>query len=90
MITAKKLTGLAIATAAAGLFATAAISTVSAAEQAKVHCDGVNACKGESACQSAHNSCKGMNSCKGKGWLYLTKAECAAAQAKLKHEEMKK
>jgi hypothetical protein len=90
MITAKKLTGLALATAAAGLFVTAAIPAASAAEEAKVHCDGVNACKGESACQSAHNSCKGMNSCKGKGWLYLSKADCEAAKAKLKKEEMKK
>jgi len=89
MITAKKLTGLALATAAAGLFVTATIPTTSAAEEAKVHCDGVNACKGESACQSAHNACKGQNSCKGKGWLYMTKAECDAAKAKMKGE-MKK
>ena len=58
MINAKKLTGIALATAAAGLFVTASIPAASAAEEAKVHCDGVNACKGESACQSAHNSCK--------------------------------
>ncbi len=89
MITAKKLTGLALATAAAGLFATAVISTASAAEEAKVHCEGVNSCKGQSACQSAHNSCKGQNSCKGKGWLYLTKAECDAAKAKM-NQDMKK
>ena len=89
MITAKKLTGLALATAAAGLFVTAAIPMASAAEEAKVHCDGVNQCKGESACQSAHNSCKGQNSCKGKGWLYLSKADCDAAKAKMK-QEMKK
>jgi hypothetical protein len=86
MITAKKLTGLALATAAAGLFATAVISTASAAEEAKVHCDGVNACKGESACQSANNACKGQNNCKGKGWLYLSKADCDAAKAKLKQD----
>ncbi len=89
MITVKKLTGLALATAAAGLFATAAISTVSAAEQAKVHCDGVNSCKGQTACQTANNACKGQNSCKGKGWLYLSKAECDAAKAKM-NQDMKK
>jgi hypothetical protein len=89
MITAKKLTGLALATAAAGLFATAVISTASAAEEAKVHCDGVNACKGESACQSANNACKGQNNCKGKGWLYLSKADCDAAKAKLKQDMSK-
>ena len=44
MMTAKKLTGLALATAAAGLFATASIAPVMAADtgEAKVHCDGVN------------------------------------------------
>ena len=89
MMTAKKLTGLALATAAAGLFATAGIAPVMAAKhmgEAKVHCDGVNACKGQSACQTANSACKGQNSCKGKGWMFLSKAECDAAQAKMKQE----
>ena len=90
MINAKKLTGIALATAAAGLFVTASIPAASAAEEARIHCDGVNACKGESSCQTANNACKGQNSCKGKGWLYLTKAECDAAKAKLKNETQKK
>ena len=88
MMTAKKLTGLALATAAAGLFA-AGIAPVMAAKhmgEAKVHCDGVNACKGQSACQTANSACKGQNSCKGKGWMFLSKAECDAAQAKMKQE----
>lgn len=84
---AKKLTGLVLATAAAGLFATAGISpTYAATEEAKIHCNGVNQCKGQSACQSATNACKGQNSCKGKGWLYLSNAECHTAQAKMKKE----
>jgi hypothetical protein len=89
MMNAKKLTGLALATAAAGLFATAAIPVATAAKhegEAKVHCDGVNACKGQSACQTASSACKGQNSCKGKGWMYMTKAECDAARAKMKGE----
>lgn len=86
MLNAKKLTGIALATAAAGLFAAATIPSASAAEEAKVHCDGVNQCKGQSACQSANNACRGQNSCKGKGWLYLSKAECDAAQAKMEKE----
>jgi len=92
MMTAKKLTGLALATAAAGLFATAGIAPVMAAKhmgEAKVHCDGVNSCKGTSACQTASSACKGQNSCKGKGWLSMTKAECDAAKAKM-NEGMKK
>ncbi len=92
MMTAKKLTGLALATAAAGLFATAGIAPVMAAKdmgEAKIHCDGVNSCKGKSACQTANNACKGQNSCKGKGWLYMSKAECDAAKAKMKDTEKK-
>ena len=54
---AKKLTGLALATAAAALFVSAGMTPAFAKEEAKVHCDGVNACKGQSACQSATNAC---------------------------------
>ena len=78
-----KLSGAAIATAAALLFSTMAVSTASA-EEAKVHCNGVNACKGTSACKTAKNECKGQNSCKGQGFLEMTQKECTAAEAKLK------
>ena len=80
---AKKLTGLALATAAATLFVSAGLAPAFAKEEAKVHCDGVNACQGQSACQTATSACKGQNSCKGHGWLLLGKAECDAAQAKM-------
>jgi hypothetical protein len=73
--------GVAIATAAALLFGTLAASTARA-QEAKIQCAGVNACKGQSSCQSARNSCKGMNSCKGKGFVEMTRSACAAAQAK--------
>ena len=56
------------------------------AEEAKVHCTGVNACKGQSACKTAQNECKGMNGCKGQGFLEMSKKECTAAQAKAKEE----
>lgn len=81
----KKLSGLILATAAAGLFATA--NVVTAAEEAKVQCDGANACKGKSACKTASNSCKGMNSCKGKGMEMMSKKDCDAAKAKPKEEK---
>ena len=89
---ARKLTGLALATAAASLFATAGIPVAYAEKEvAKVHCDGANACKGKSACQTASSACKGHNSCKGKGWLLLSKDECSAAMDKMKKDmgEMK-
>jgi hypothetical protein len=79
----KNNTGVAIATAAAMLFGTAFVGTAAAAD-ANVHCTGVNSCKGQSACKSANNSCKGQNSCKGKGFLEMSKADCAAAKAKAK------
>ncbi len=75
--------GAAVAAAAALLFGTLAMTTASA-EEAKVHCDGVNACKGQSACKSATNSCKGQNSCKGKGFAEMTQKDCDAAKAKAK------
>ena len=75
----KKLTGFALATAAAGLFAVTAAGPVGA-QEAKVKCEGVNACKGQSECHSYTNSCKGTNACKGQGWLKMASPEkCRAA-----------
>jgi hypothetical protein len=78
-----KATRAAIATAAALLFTNMAAAPASAAE-AKVKCEGVNACKGKSACGTATNACQGQNTCKGHGYLMLTQAECDAAKAKMK------
>lgn len=81
MIKTKTLPGAALAAAAAMLFAVAPFATASA-DEAKVECHGVNACKGQSACKSATNACKGQNSCKGQGFLELTQKQCDAAKAK--------
>ncbi len=92
MNTAKKLTGVTLASAAAALLlagcsgyggdaSNAAAS--SGAKMAKVHCSGINSCKGKSACATATSACKGQNSCKGKGWVPTTKAECAAKGGKV-------
>jgi len=77
----KTVSGSAIAAAAALLFSVASITTASA-DEAKMHCTGVNSCKGQSSCKSASNSCKGQNSCKGKGFVEMTQKECDAAKAK--------
>lgn len=45
---------------------------------AKVHCSGVNACKGHGACKSEANACAGKNGCKGHGWVEMTEDECKA------------
>ena len=79
MTTAKKLSGIALAAAAASLFALAPL-TASQAEEAKVHCVGGNACKGQSACKTASNACQGQNACKGQGFTMTdTAEECTAA-----------
>lgn len=74
-----KTTGMALATAAALLFGSVAV-TPAHAEDAKVKCQGANACKGKSACATATSSCQGQNSCKGKGYVMLSKSECDAAK----------
>ena len=64
-----KLSGVAIAVAAAGMFMTVNVGTATADEGANiVHCSGINGCRGTSSCKSANNSCKGQNACEGYGW----------------------
>lgn len=70
--------GAIIAAMAAGLFAASTPATSSAGDTAKVHCQGVNSCKGQGSCHSAANGCKGQNSCKGKGWIELSEKDCKA------------
>ncbi|HEY6643106.1 hypothetical protein [Povalibacter sp.] len=90
MKTSTRVSGAAIATAAAMLFGTLGAVPVSAADDAKVKCEGVNSCKGKSACATAQNACQGQNSCKGHGYLSLSKADCDAAKAKMMDAEKKK
>lgn len=73
--------GIALAAAAAILFASATVG-VAQADEVKVKCEGVNSCKGSSACATAANACQGQNSCRSKGFLMLTAAACDAAKAK--------
>jgi len=80
----KRLSGLALAAAAAIAFTTAPLSAANAADEAKVKCEGVNSCKGTSECKTAKHDCAGKNACKGEGVKSMTKAECDAAKAKAK------
>ena len=73
-----KMTGAALAAAAAALFATASTGTAVAADEATVKCAGVNSCKGSGACKTAKNDCAGKNGCKGQGWVKATEKECTA------------
>ena len=50
------MTGAALALAAAGLFAS--LSTQVVAEEAQVHCYGINGCKGQNDCKTAETPAK--------------------------------
>ena len=81
-----KRSGIALATAAAALFATGAVFTpaVNASEGQEVKCAGINSCKGHSECNTATSECKGMNACKGQGWVHkASKQECEEAGGKV-------
>lgn len=75
MSTVKKVTGIVLAAAAAGLFA-ATPAAMASSHEGKVHCTGVNACKGTSECKTATNACKGQNACKGKGFISMGAKDC--------------
>lgn len=48
----------------------------SVAASDKVHCYGVNSCKGQAECKTAANDCKGLNACKGQGFTASTAKAC--------------
>jgi hypothetical protein len=77
-----------LAAAAAVLFLTGAPALADHHEgEAKVKCEGVNACKGQGACSGAGHDCSGKNACKGQGYVEMTQAECDAAKAKAAEQE---
>ncbi|HJX19254.1 MAG TPA: hypothetical protein VJ437_13825 [Acidiferrobacterales bacterium] len=78
----KKITGLALAAAAAAMFM-AAPAANAAKHEGKVHCTGVNACKGKAECKTASNACKGMNACKGQGFISMSEKDCTAKGGKI-------
>ena len=79
-----KMTTIAMAAAAAALFAVAPITAVQAGSDAKVHCFGVNKCKGHNDCKTASNACKGHASCKGHGFVSMSKHACDEIGGKVK------
>ena len=80
-----KVKSFIFASAAAAMFVAGGAGIAAAdhhESDAKVKCEGVNSCKGNSACKTAENECAGNNSCKGKGFLMLTDADCHDAKDK--------
>ena len=80
MTNARKAAGIAIAAAAASLFAVAAVPSVQA-QDANVKCFGANECKGHSDCNTAKNA-KGKNACKGQGFKVMTEKACKEAKGR--------
>ena len=72
----QKLSGIALAIAAAGMLMTTVVGTAQAEEAKKIHCEGVNACKGNNDCKTAKNECKGHGACKGQGFVAMTAEQC--------------
>ena len=92
MVAVKKLSGVALAAAAAGLLLSGAVSAEEApgkSAAANVKCAGINSCKGQTSCKSASNECKGKNSCKGKGILAVSKEDCATKKGTELKEDKK-
>ena len=91
---APKVTGVALALAAAGIIAgcqtatesapTASASTNNTADL--VHCYGVNVCKGHNDCGTADNSCGGKASCKGSGFVAMPSKACGDVGDTVKDE----
>jgi uncharacterized membrane protein len=72
---------LLLSAAVAGIIGGLAVSNNAEAKDAKkkekkIHCGGVNECKGKSECHTATTKCAGSNECKGKGWIAMTEKAC--------------
>jgi hypothetical protein len=87
-----KTTGFLIASAAAALVLTGAVSA--RAEETKtggdVYCSGINSCKGAGACAGAGHACAGKNGCKGEGIVKSTQKECTEKGGKVVADPMGK
>ena len=81
--TLPKMSGIALAVAAAG-FAAGCTTTQSSSSGASasanstdlVHCYGVNQCGGHNDCKTAENACAGQAACKGHGFVAMPSKAC--------------
>lgn len=56
----------------------------------KVHCFGINSCKGKSECAvEGKSGCAGKNACKGQGWVTVASAKKCKAKKGTVVEEKK-
>jgi uncharacterized membrane protein len=71
------MAGLALAAAAASLFASGLAGAADESSSGvQIKCFGANACKGHGQCKTSMNECKGHNACKGKGFVEMTEQAC--------------
>lgn len=78
MATRSNVTRLLVSSAVAGLLTAgaAAVAPAADADPAKVHCYGINKCKGTGDCGGKGHSCAGQNACAGQGHINLEKDVC--------------
>ena len=74
--TIPKMTGIALAIAAAGFVATTSNVSAAAGTTDLVHCYGVNKCGGHNDCKSEGNACAGKASCNGTGFVAMPSKSC--------------
>lgn len=88
----KTTNAVAIAVAAASLFAFVPLSASASSNEGGVQCMGANACKGHNDCKSEKNACKGHAECKGQGWVHADseKACTDMGGTVMKHEAEEK
>ena len=84
-----KVSGVALAIAAAGLIGTAQAQAGNSSAGSTVevgHCYDVNVCKGHNDCKTAENSCAGHATCKGTGFVGMPLKACADVGGKIQDE----
>jgi hypothetical protein len=87
-MTIKNVKGAFIASAVAGLFASAGSAALADhnpnhKDGEQVVCSGINACKGTGSCAGAGHACGGQNGCKGQGHTKTTRKDCLAKGGKI-------
>jgi hypothetical protein len=79
--TLPKLSGVALAVAAASLLSGCASNGSSSEVTAEtidlVQCSGVNKCNGHNDCKTAKNACAGHAACKGQGFVMMPAKACS-------------
>ena len=89
-LSARKLSSVTVAMAAAGLLSACAetqVAKTAATNTAELaHCYDINVCKGHNDCKTAENACAGQASCKGHGFVAMSSKACADVGGKIQDD----